>query len=673
MSHGTGSTGTMATVAARAAVADRRHTGQGVATAAGGSMNVRSMGRPAKLALAAGSAAALALSVSTTPALPASAATLTCGGAALPYGFVIENGKPHSIAAPYKDVRLYNPQSLGNFIRSTLGDLRNTTEQQTCLAVLGGSTVLAGATTAGYTDADGLHHDTLLFPYPFAFSANPAAPTLAPGWVSGLAQGSVMDSLALIYDRTNDASWMDAAGQAFESFLLPESDGGFVSHERGLTYIQEYPTKPAGYVLNGHNEAVIALDLWVRRTKDPRAVALLAQVEAALTTTLPLEQVQLPMGAATSYDLLRGYPTARTRVLTSTGLTVRGAAILNDQGQQISRLAIPASRAPVYQRSLLTNGNLSAWRAGLPTGWVARVTSRTPGTFVRTTDGKSAAVRITTSGRSWEALSQDVPAAKVKPNAWYRVSWRAKLERTTNVNSTSGRVGLIALCPGVAPRILAENYAVRGDVFSGFDMLVRTPVAKCGLRVQIYENDWTFKGSKVVFGAVSLSLPQYGSPAVSPAYPLEVLAVRTPRIQVNYTGSGWLQMWLQGRWFTVGTLPHRNTVSTITTILVPGWAQGRNIHLGYHEHHVAELTSLYSRTGSKLFQQTALRWLPLAPATFYLEARLRAPVQAFMVAPLADRVPVADPALNARLTGPVLPGDGPTADPQLIVGSANGG
>ena len=56
----------------------------------------------------------------------------------------------------------------------------------------------------------------------------------------------------------------------------------------------------------------------------------------------------------------------------------------------------------------------------------------------------------------------------------------------------------------------------------------------------------------------------------------------------------------------------------------PGWAHGRNIHLGYHEAHVALLTALYKRTGSTLYQQTGLRWLPLAPKEWSLEPQLRA-------------------------------------------------
>ena len=626
-----------------------------------------------KFTLTVGAGVLLAFALTTTPPLPASAATVSCGGAALPYGFVIENGKPHATKAPYANLALYNPQNLSTFIGLSLVDSRNTAAEQSCLGLIGANALLAGSSARDYIDGSGLHHDILLFPYPFPFSANPATPTLPAGWVSGLGQGSAMDSLARIYDRTKDAVWLNAAGKAFESFFLPASDGGFVSRERGLTYIQEYPTKPNGYVLNGHNEAVIALDAWARRTSDPRALDLLAEVQAALRTTLPLEQIQIPMGIATSYDLLRGYPAAPVRVLTSTGLTVRAAVVLNDKSQQITRLTIPVSRATATQPSLLTNGNLAAWSAGLPVGWVARVTSRIPGTFVRTTDGASSAVRITTSGRSWEALTQDVPATKVIPNAWYRLSWRARLEHTPNVNSTSGRVGVIALCPGSAPRILTENYAVRGDRFSNFDMLVRTPAAKCGLRVEIYENDWKYKGSKIAYSAVSLSLPQYGSPSVRPIYPLEVLAVRAPGIQLNYTGAGWLQMWSEGRWFTVGTLPKRNTTSTITTVAVPGWAQGRNIHLGYHEAHVAELTALYKRTGSPLYQQTGLRWLPLAPKDWSLESPLRALVSPVTIAAKTGSIPVEDPALASRLAGPVKPGDGPSVDPQLIVGSANGG
>ena len=96
----------------------------------------------------------------------------------------------------------------------------------------------------------------------------------------------------------------------------------------------------------------------------------------------------------------------------------------------------------------------------------------------------------------------------------------------------------MAWCPGAEPRILRVNYAVRGDKFSGFDLLVRTPVARCGLRVEIYENDWTVTGSRVDYSTVSLSLPQYASPGVTPIYPLELLSVRAPAVPANYTCAG---------------------------------------------------------------------------------------------------------------------------------------
>jgi len=124
------------------------------ATQPGGIVIVRAIELRAKTMLAAGIVAVLGLTLTTAP--DTSAATAECGGAAVPSGFVIENGKPHATKAPYANLTLYNPQSLSNFIGLSLMDSRNSLTQQTCLGRLGADTLLAGASTRSYTDAGGL-------------------------------------------------------------------------------------------------------------------------------------------------------------------------------------------------------------------------------------------------------------------------------------------------------------------------------------------------------------------------------------------------------------------------------------------------------------------------------------------------------------------------------------
>lgn len=539
------------------------------------------------------------------PSASAAAAT-ECGGAALPSGYAIDDGRPHQLKVNYGDPTLYNPQSISLFLELALLDTRNSSVQQTCLATFAGNALMAGSAEVTLADGSGT---ALKFPYPFAFSANPSTPTLQPGWISGLAQSSAMEALAELYDRTQDAAWLTDATKAFNSFRLQPSEGGFVTHEGGRTYFQEYPTTPPSYVLNGMNETVVELDRWFARTADPLASQLRDEGASSVAALLPLHDAPITMGVASTYDLLRGYKAAPLRITSSGAFSVRAAAILDGSGHQLSRLSLPVGSPPVRRPNLLANSTMSSWSSGWPVSWSVHRLSA-PGSVSRVASGGQTWLRLTTSGKESDEVGQDVPVSKIAPNSWYRVSWRARDTVPTGKQGASGSVVVTALCPDGAHE-LGGNWAVRGPQWSWFDLAFKTPNARCAVRVVLSENEYYNPGTSIDVDDVTLSISDYATPSVVPVYPLSVIAEPTLEIGINYTGSGALQAWLEGRWKTLATLP--SATARFTTVSVPVWAQGRDIHLGYHENHVFEMWTLYKHKALTPFRTYFYRWVPLSP------------------------------------------------------------
>ena len=419
----------------------------------------------------------------------------TCPGAELPAGYGIANGRPHAITTPYADNTLYNPTSISQFIRAAMDDPRNTAAEQTCLAVLGGNALLAGAISKPTPDGA----TALWYPYMFDFSANPAIPTLKAGWISGLAQGSALGSLSLLSDLTGDSKWLTAAEQTFESFTVPLADGGFTHEVNGALWFEEYPTAPPTTVLNGNMEAVIALDLWQRRSDDPRAADLFQRAIAGLKQILPAEQVPITQGMLSSYDQVRGYAASPIRVATGSALTVHSAT--QDLPTGPKPLALTAA-APAHDgANLLTNSTFTSWSNGLPTGW-SRVLG-SAGSF----KNASSAVAITGNGTGSQTLGQTVPASKVTPGATYRLSWRGKTAYPPGVDGTSGRVVVVAICNGVKSTIAKHN-VTRAHAFAQFDMLLKVPSKACSLQVQLYQADPAVTSTTVTYDDVTLTPAQ---------------------------------------------------------------------------------------------------------------------------------------------------------------------
>ena len=76
-------------------------------------------------------------------------------------------------------------------------------------------------------------------------------PLMAP-WYSGLAQGQGISLLVRAHHETGDASYLDTAKRAFESFLHTTDQGGVIYvDECGRTWFEEYIVSPPTHILNG--------------------------------------------------------------------------------------------------------------------------------------------------------------------------------------------------------------------------------------------------------------------------------------------------------------------------------------------------------------------------------------------------------------------------------------
>jgi len=95
---------------------------------------------------------------------------------------------------------------------------------------------------------------------------------LDPGWISGIGQARIASALYRAYAVTQDKQFKLTADGAMLTYLRPLTEGGVVTIEDHVTWIEEAPDpKGRSYkILNGHLTALSGiLDVW-RITKDPR-------------------------------------------------------------------------------------------------------------------------------------------------------------------------------------------------------------------------------------------------------------------------------------------------------------------------------------------------------------------------------------------------------------------
>ena len=568
----------------------------------------------------------------TPPAAQASvraASVAQCPGAPLPAGYGVAGygvagSMPYSTHAPTG--ARYNPQGIALFMRATWANSRATPAQRRCLLVWAADALDAGSQTRVFQAADGYFRVARLYPYPYTFSVNPSLPAIGPNWISGLAQASVLTAMASLYDDTRDERYLEAAQHTFNSFLLPAEIGGFATRHSDLTYLQEYVTSEPAYVLNGHNEAVLALARWAKRTGDPTALDVARRALSALHTTTQLAEVPFPDGVASSYDLLRGWPAAPLRAAPRAGLTVHGAWMVGfsrtGRSADVGAARVVVQKVTGRGPERLRNASFSAWTHGTPTGWTVAGQGRAASIRRGEVAGS---VRVVSNGTAHVVVQQTLPV--VAKATQFTVAWTARLAVVRGVDSTPGDVVLQAVCGRTVSNVAVTDVAV-ADVRSPqpVEQTVsgRIP-ARCAPRVKLLQADGAAP-SDVTYSGVSLRVSDPIGTARTPVYPMSVLDVPEVSIRLTYSGSGWLQAWWRGRWTTLAILP-QGTRSTVT-VAVPAYLQGRTVNLRYHNAHVAELTELYELTGDTLLRDRALAWLPYAPAMERYRARLEGPVTA---------------------------------------------
>lgn len=570
-----------------------------------------------------------------------------CDGAPIPTGFAVTGGRPHVIKTPYSPNTLYNPTSISNFIRAALRDTRTTTAQKHCLATLGGDALIGGSTTT----TTGSGATARWFPYMFAFSANPSVPPLAPGWISGLAQGGAIGALLRLGEATGDDRWAAYAAEVFESYTVPIEDGGFVNRADGILWFEEYPTTPPTTVLNGHLEAVVALDLWQRHSHDPRAIALFQEAIADVPAVLEHEHVPVNQGIVSSYDMMRGWAAAPIRAASGSSLVVHSAAVVDGSGR--TPLTLPTNGPAREGTNVLVNSGFDTWSGGVPTGWRMQVGHS------KNLSSVGSALSIRTTGTGWQAVSQTVAASRLTPGTAYRLSWRGRVVIPDGAAGTSGRATAVGYCPS-GNVALGDSAITRSPSSSQFDMLLKPVPAGCSIRVTLYQASATVAGTLVVFDDVTLSPAQALGSSVVPTYPLSVLASPQAQVELTYTGTGELQAYDNGRWHRVAGL--NAAAPTTVTVTVPERFTGRNLHYGYHETHIDELVSLYRRTGEEVFLDTARLWAPLAPSRGPIFGDLRVDVYEPPVGGAPEPPDEVLPGIEEQDADRLAPPGGPSAE-----------
>lgn len=134
----------------------------------------------------------------------------------------------------------------------------------------------------------------------FGYSFTPRYDLSIP-WVSAMAQGQIISVLLRAYQMTEDIEYYHAAEGALRAFHLPTLEEGVsCTDDEGLTFYEEYPSRPPCHVLNGHIWALFGLYDYYRATSSQEALSLFNAGIDTLKRYLP----RYDTGHWSAYDLL---------------------------------------------------------------------------------------------------------------------------------------------------------------------------------------------------------------------------------------------------------------------------------------------------------------------------------------------------------------------------------
>ncbi len=539
-------------------------------------------------------------------------------------------GRPHLIKPGYEPADHYNPISLANFTKLAV---RNTTmddADRLCFALLGANELMKQAETRTYNG-----RESIWFPYPFGFSANPAMNDLAAGWNSGLGQVGAMTALLDLSEMTGeldkpeaDRTWEQVAKKIFNSYLVPLSEGGFTNRSNGFLWFEEYPTTPEPTVVNnGHHQNVLGLHSYWKRTGDPEALALFEEAVTDMDAQTIKAEVPLEGGIMSSYDLVRGYPTTPLRAVPLTsGARIR-ETLLN--GQPLTSYPDNTPRhntrprsaiLPLAERSgaaenFVTNPALSDVVNKVPAGWRA-VNGSTGINDLRGPD-RAGMIGVHPSGRAWAGLEQVIPSSRwtqfATPNSRLSFAMDSRLEISNNQPGTGGKVSFYSLCPApgntTRTTLIHENAKNRSRQNSWSTSEFTAPAANCDIKIQLLTFSYRVSNTTAWYKNVTLRAADPLGDNVTPAY--DLLTHRTPENTLTIKGSGRvaLEAYYGGRWLEFA----RPTLSASgVDVKVPERYTGRNINYNYHDSHISELQLISCYSGNRSLDQIAQRWSAMA-------------------------------------------------------------
>lgn len=131
-----------------------------------------------------------------------------------------------------------------------------------------------------------------LFPMPHTYRIDPP-------WLSAIAQGEGASLLARLWLETGDEAFARGARLALEPMRVPAAEGGTLALLDGREFVEEYPSDPPSFVLNGAMFALLGFHDVGKYLRDEHAAADFERLSEALAAELH----RFDTGSWSLYDL----------------------------------------------------------------------------------------------------------------------------------------------------------------------------------------------------------------------------------------------------------------------------------------------------------------------------------------------------------------------------------
>jgi hypothetical protein len=106
-------------------------------------------------------------------------------------------------------------------------------------------------------------------------------------WASSYSQGMATGLYAQAYNKTKDKKYLDQSNLLFNSFKLPQNEGGFITQTKFGYWFLEYNFKPKHLILNGHIITMQGIYNYYQVTKNPLALTLFNEGTTSVKNILP--------------------------------------------------------------------------------------------------------------------------------------------------------------------------------------------------------------------------------------------------------------------------------------------------------------------------------------------------------------------------------------------------